>query len=85
MEDKSEIKAEVSDTVKEWFTLHQFRTYGDAMGWWLCADYDTTLEAAGILGYSNFVKELMWLTGTFGPLETVDYEMLKPKKKRKKK
>lgn len=81
---KAEIKSEVSETVKEWFVHHQFKTYGEAVEWWHTTDYDTVIEAVGALGRSQFGTELMWLTGMFGPQEKVDYEMLKLKKKRKK-
>ncbi len=83
--DKAKIKAEVGDTVKEWFALHQFKTYADAVKWWHDAEYDTIMEVVGDEeGRSKFGTELMWLTGIFGPLEKVDHDMLKPKKKRKK-
>lgn len=82
---KSEIKSEISDVVKEWFAANQFQTYGDAMAWWISADYDTLMAVVGDEeGRSKFGTEVMWLTGTFGPLEKVDHEMLKPKRRKQK-
>jgi len=75
----AEIRAELSDIVREFYLAHKFLTYGDAVSWLHEATYEEELDAAGKIGSSQFQTEILWLTGLFGPTANVDYkEIIKP-------
>lgn len=71
---------ELHDRVRQCFTRHKFVTFGDAMGWWHEASYETQVLEAGEQGISKFGTDIQWITGLFGPKELVDYKVMATRK-----
>jgi len=79
MTQKEAVK-QIHDRVRQCFTRHKFKTFGDALGWWHKVDSDTQKLEAGEQGMSKFSIDILWLTSNFGPKETVDYKIMGTRK-----
>jgi len=79
MTQKEAIK-EIHDRVRQCFTRHKFKIYGDALKWWHKADFETQKLEAGEQGISKFSTDILWIISLFGPKEPVDYKVMKIRK-----
>lgn len=72
----------ISNDVKHWYHEQQFKTYGDALGWWQGAEWEERVVVAGNKeGQIKFMDEVLYLITCFGPNAKIE---LPPKPRSKK-
>lgn len=67
---------DIHDRVRQCFTRHKFKLFGDALSWLHRADYEIKKLEAGEQGMSKFSTDILWLVSLFGPKEAVDYKAI---------
>lgn len=76
--DLQEIKNKLREPTKLFLLKHraEFKTYGDALKWLHSASYAEIKEEGKMLGQSEFTTDILWLIVLFGPLATIDDDVL---------
>ena len=77
---QKEAVSQLHDRVRQCFSRHKFKTFGDALGWWQTEEFETREMEAGEQGMSEFSTDILWLTSLLGPTAEIDYKIMGARK-----